>query len=391
MKLCLLTEIISPYRIPVFNALAGHPEIDLRVIFLAETDPSMRQWRIYRDEARFSYEVLPSWRRRFGKHNIVINTNVATTLERSSPDVILCGGYNYLASWQALRWAKKNQVPFLLWTESTAHDERNRHAVVENLKQAFLDDCSGFVVPGKSAFDYVSQMTGSENIFIAPNAVDNDLFTARSQAALAKSARLRGELGLPDRFCLYVGRLVRAKGLTDLLQAYAALNPEIREQLGLVFVGDGPIRAELEADARSVFPGSIHFAGFVDRDELAAYYALAECFVLPTYSDTWGLVANEAMACGLPIVCSRVAGCAADLVGANGILVTPGNISQLSAALRQIYANAELRVAMSAESCRVIQNYSPECCANGIAKAAIAMVTGRSCGNVHREPISAAM
>jgi glycosyltransferase involved in cell wall biosynthesis len=216
MKLCLLTEIISPYRIPVFNALAGHPEIDLRVIFLAETDPSMRQWRIYRDEARFSYEVLPSWRRRFGKHNIVINTNVATTLERSSPDVILCGGYNYLASWQALRWAKKNQVPFLLWTESTAHDERNRHAVVENLKQAFLDDCSGFVVPGKSAFDYVSQMTGSENIFIAPNAVDNDLFTARSQAALAKSARLRGELGLPDRFCLYVGRLVRAKGLTDL-------------------------------------------------------------------------------------------------------------------------------------------------------------------------------
>lgn len=391
MKLCIVTEIISPYRIPVFNALAEHPAIDLRVIFLAETDPSMRQWRIYSDEARFSYEVLPSWRRRFGKHNILINTNVATTLERSRPDVILCGGYNYLASWQALRWANKNHVPFLLWSESTAHDERNRHAVVENLKQAFLDDCSGFVVPGKSAFEYVSQMTGSENIFIAPNAVDNDLFIARSTAAVARSTRLRGELGLPNRFCLYVGRLVRAKGVTDLLQAYAALDPEIREQLGLVFVGDGPMRAELEADARSVFPGSVHFAGFVDRDELASYYALAECLVLPTHSDTWGLVVNEAMACGLPIVCSRVAGCAADLVDANGKLVNPGDISQLSAALRQISANAELRVAMSAESRRVIQNYSPECCADGIAKAATAMVTGRSGGNVHREPISAAM
>jgi len=391
MKLCLLTEIISPYRIPVFNALAKHPQIDLRVIFLAETDPSMRQWRIYSDEARFSYEVLPSWQRRFGKHNILINTNVAATLERSRPDVILCGGYNYLASWQALRWAKRNHVPFLLWTESTRHDERNRHAVVENLKQAFLDDCGGFVVPGKSAFEYVSQMAGSENIFVAPNAVDNDLFAARSQAAIARSSRMRGELGLPDRFCLYVGRLVRAKGVTDLLQAYAALDPEIREQLGLVFVGDGPMRAELEADARSIFPGSVHFAGFVDRDELAAYYALAECLVLPTHSDTWGLVVNEAMACGLPIVCSRVAGCAADLVGSNGILVTPGDVSQLSAALRRISADAELRVAMSAESRRVIQNYSPECCANGIAKAALTMATEGSCNHVHSDPISAAL
>src|SRR5262249_41810789 len=138
MKLCVLTEIISPYRIPVFNALAKRQDVDLRVIFLAETDPSMRQWRIYSDEIRFSYEVLPSWRRRFGKHNILINTNVSAALERAGSDAILCGGYNYLASWQALRWAKKNHVPFLLWSESTALDQRNRHAMVENLKQAFL-------------------------------------------------------------------------------------------------------------------------------------------------------------------------------------------------------------------------------------------------------------
>lgn len=378
MKLIVLTEIISPYRIPVFNALSQHPEIDLRVIFLAETDPSMRQWRIYRDEARFSYEVLPSWRKRFGKHNILVNTNVATALERARPDVILCGGYNYLASWQALHWAKKNDVPFMLWSESTAHDQRNTYSVVENLKQMFLNDCSGFVVPGNSAFEYVSRMTHSESIFIAPNAVDNELFSARSQVAAMNRTRLRGQLGLPDRFCLYVGRLVRAKGVTDLLQAYAALSPEIREQLGLVFVGDGSMRAELEADARSVFPGSVHFAGFVDRDELAAYYALAECFVLPTHSDTWGLVVNEAMACGLPIICSRVAGCAADLVRSNGILVDPLSVSQLAAALRTIAGDIELRAKMSAESRRLIQNYSPECCAKGIAAAALGAMTSTS-------------
>lgn len=391
MKLIVLTEIISPYRIPVFNALAQHPEIDLRVIFLAETDPSMRQWRIYSDEARFSYEVLPSWRRRFGKHNILVNTNVSAALERARPDVILCGGYNYLASWQALHWAKKHDVPFLLWSESTAHDQRNTYTVVENLKQMFLNDCSGFVVPGKSAFEYVSRMTRSQNIFIAPNAVDNKLYATRSQASAMNRTRLRGQLGLPEKFFLYVGRLVAAKGVHDLLQAYAALEPDLRQEVGLVFAGDGPLRAQLEAEARSIFPGGIHFAGFVDRDDLAGFYALADCLVLPTHSDTWGLVVNEAMACGLPIICSRVAGCAADLVGSNGILVDPANIPELNAALCRIATDEGLRAGMSSESRRVIQNYSPECCAKGIAEAAVRMATPEFKYNVPPLSLSATM
>ena len=105
-RLVVITEIIAPYRIPVFNALAGREEIDLHVIFLAETDSSTRQWRIYSDEIRFSYEVLPSWRTRLGKYNILVNHNVGSALRDAHPDVILCGGYNYLASWQAVRWAR---------------------------------------------------------------------------------------------------------------------------------------------------------------------------------------------------------------------------------------------------------------------------------------------
>ena len=70
-RLVITTEIISPYRIPVFNALAEHPDVDLHVIFLAETDPSMRRWKIYKDEIRFSYEVLPHWRRRVAGYNLL--------------------------------------------------------------------------------------------------------------------------------------------------------------------------------------------------------------------------------------------------------------------------------------------------------------------------------
>ena len=93
-RLVILTEIISPYRIPLFNALAQHPEVDLHVIFLAETDPSLRQWQIYKEEIDFSCQVLPSWRKRVGRYNVLLNRDVGRALVEAAPDVILCGGYN---------------------------------------------------------------------------------------------------------------------------------------------------------------------------------------------------------------------------------------------------------------------------------------------------------
>jgi len=370
-RLVVLTEIIAPYRIPVFNALAECEGIDLHVIFLSETDDSMRQWRIYSDEIRFSHEVLPSWRRRVGKYNILVNRSVTTALGQAQPDVIVCGGYNYLASWQAQRWAKRNGVHFLLWCESTALDQRGRHVLVESLKENFLSHCDGFIVPGKSSWEYVYQMgIPPENIFVAPNAVDVNLFSTRVGALRSDSDRLRGELGLPARYFLFVGRLVEAKGVLDLLEAYARLSPQLRSEVGVVFAGDGPLRADCEAIARSIFPGAVHFSGFVHRDELAGYYGLAECFVLPTHTDPWGLVVNEAMACGLPVICSDVAGCAADLVHANGRLVPAHNADQLAAAMQEIATDSPLRQSMSRESVNLIHHYSPQACAAGIAEAA---------------------
>jgi hypothetical protein len=105
-RLVILTEIISPYRIPLFNALVQYEEVDLHVIFLAETDPTLRDWHVYKNEIRFSYEVLPSWRKRFGRYNWLLNRGVGHALSKSAPDLILCGGYNYVASWQSLIWAR---------------------------------------------------------------------------------------------------------------------------------------------------------------------------------------------------------------------------------------------------------------------------------------------
>jgi glycosyltransferase involved in cell wall biosynthesis len=377
-RLVIITEIIAPYRIPVFNALAQHPEIDLEVIFLAKTDPSTRQWRVYAEEIEFPYEVLPSWRTRLKKYNLLLNKKVTGSLRKANPDVIICGGYNYLASWQALRWAKRDRVPFLLWCESTANDDRAGHRVVESLKRNFFDKCDGCIVPGTASAGYARQMgVSSERIFMAPNAVDNDLFAFHANEVRQNALRVRANLNLPAQYFLFAGRLVKSKGIFELWEAYGSLNENLRSQFGLVFVGDGPLRLELETIAKSISPGTIHFAGFVQRDELARYYGLADCLVFPTHSDPWGLVVNEAMACGLPVICGQTAGCAADLVKMNGRLVDSRNVDELAHAMQEIAADADLRKQMSRESLRIIRNYSPQICASGIAEAALAYCSTR--------------
>jgi glycosyltransferase involved in cell wall biosynthesis len=371
-RLVILTEIISPYRIPLFNSLAQQPEVDLHVIFLAETDPALRQWQVYKDEIRFSYQVLPSWRKRFGKYNFLLNSGVASALAKSIPDVILCGGYNYAASWQSLLWARLHGIPFYLWSESNAKDLRRGHAVVEFLKSHFLRRCSGFIVPGVAAQEYLQadKRINGEVIFRAPNAVDNELFAAAADSARRDAATHRRTIVLPRHYFLFAGRLVREKGVFELLSAYAKLDESIRQQVGLVFVGDGVSRRQLEQQAASISPGVIRFAGFAQREQLAIYYALAEILVLPTYADTWGLVVNEAMACGLPVILSRAAGCATELVrdNWNGLLVLPRDVSSLTLAMQTLAAQPDLCATMGANSAQHILHYSPEEWSRGISQ-----------------------
>ena len=371
-RVVILTEIISPYRIPVFNALTRQDGVDLHVIFLAETDPHLRQWHVYKEEIRFSYEVLPSWRMRLAGNNLLLNTGLAAALSRFAPEVILCGGYNYLAAWQCLRWAKRHDVPFLAWVESTAHDMRANRTVTESLKTKFLRQCDGFVAPGRSSMEYLKGYGIKQaGIHLAPNAVDTDFFSPRADCARAQSARVRDELRLPTRFFLFVGRFVPEKGVFDLLEAYGTLAAQLRTEVGLVLVGDGPIRSELCKMAAAIHPGSVHFAGFAQRELLPGYYGLADAFVFPTHSDTWGLVVNEAMACGLPVIATSVAGCTADLVedNRNGFVIPARNVGSLSAAMDRLASDPGLRLQMSRCSRERIRSYSPEACARGMAEA----------------------
>jgi glycosyltransferase involved in cell wall biosynthesis len=370
-RLVILTEIISPYRIPLFNALAERSDVSPHVIFLAETDPGLRQWQIYKEEIRFPYRVLPSWRRRVGSYNVLLNWGLGRALESARPDVIMCGGYNYLASWQSQFWARMRSVPFLLWSESTSYDSRAGRPRVEFLKTEFLKNCTGFVVPGISSKEYlISRGHKERSIFTAPNAVDNDLFMRGASTARLNAAQTRAELHLPLKYFLFVGRLVREKGVFDLLLAYASLDPQLRAGNALVFAGEGSERQRLEEQARLIVPGQVCFPGFVHRDQLAAYYGLARMLILPSHTEPWGLVVNEAMACGLPVIVSSAAGCAADLVrdSWNGKTILPGDVSGLIQAMQSISQPALIQT-MGSRSTDHILHYSPASWCEGIAAA----------------------
>jgi glycosyltransferase involved in cell wall biosynthesis len=370
-RLTVITEIIAPYRIPVLNALSRVSGIDLHVIFLAENNPAERQWLVYKDEINFSCQVLSSWRVGIGRNTLLLNWGLAEALRKAAPEAILCGGYNYLAAWKAWAWSGQNQVSFFLWAESNSKDLRSEYSWNEYLKTKFLGGCDGFVVPGKSSFDYLRKYGArSDLIFTAPNAVDTEFFARRADL-IRGDCEARQRLGLPGRYFLYVGRLLKEKGVFDLLEAYRSLTPKISAEVALAFVGDGPARAELEREASGIRCGSVRFAGFVQREHLPAYYALADCMVFPTHSDPWGLVVNEAMACGLPVICSRAAGCADDLItdGWSGLLVTPRRVGDIASGMTKLADNATLRAEMGIRSRERIARFSPENCAAGMAEA----------------------
>src|SRR5260370_22708324 len=167
-RLVILSKISACYRIPVYNVLARRAGLDLHVIFLAETDEILRQWRIYKNEICFTHQVLPSWRWRAGKNRFLINRGLWSALNKVSPQVVICGGYSYSASWEALLWARRHQVEFVLWSESNGQDARRGHALVEHLKAYFLRHCDRFVVPGKASFYYLRSLGSPPASILTP-------------------------------------------------------------------------------------------------------------------------------------------------------------------------------------------------------------------------------
>jgi glycosyltransferase involved in cell wall biosynthesis len=259
-------------------------------------------------------------------------------------------------------------------SDSTAEDEP-RIWWRERVKRHVVGQFSSALVGGKLHVEYVVALgMPQERIFTGYDVVDNEHFSQGAARARTKSDALRGELGLPTQYFLASNRFIEKKNLPRLLHAYAQYRHRAGNKAwGLVMLGDGGLRSALEELVMELgIQGAVCMPGFKQYDELPAYYGLAGSFVHASTTEQWGLVVNEAMASGLPVIVSKRCGCAPDLVeeGRNGFTFDPYDVDALADCMLRMADPATDRAAMGQASREIIARWSPEFFAENLQKAA---------------------
>jgi len=370
-NLALLTNIPAPYRISAWNCLSRLAHGQLKVWFIAPSE-SRRSWVVPVEEMNFPWQFLANGS---SSNRLLVETKAAgailVQLIRSRPQAVICGGYNTLAALVCFLWSKIFRRRFVLWPDSNARDERKPGMAKTWLKRLFVSKADGIAAIGKATVEYVRELGArEEQIFLAPMSTDNEFFAR--EASKVPREQYKQKLGYPRRLILYSGRLVQQKGVFTLLEAFVSISKELPD-VGLLIVGHGPEQSVMEHFCRRAKLKQVYFLGPRQYHEMPCFYALADVLVLPTFSDPWGLVVNEAFACGVPAVVSNVAGACDDLIidGETGFAVAPGDPVELADRILQILMDPALRLRMSANCRSLIQKYSPEACAQGLLEAAL--------------------
>jgi len=289
------------------------------------------------------------------------------------PEVLLLTGWHFLGLVQLFVAAKIRRIPILLRMDS--NDLRPRSWILDSIYRVLFMGVDGVLTVGTANARWC-QLNGIQlsRMVSCPHFVDNTYFSDHAAKFRPQAQELRTKWKIPlDAFCfIFAGKLQSKKRPQDLLEAFALVQAQGRitgRPLHLLVVGTG----EMETSCRSyaaTFNLPISFVGFLNQSEIPAAYAVSDCLVLPSdHGESWGLVVNEAMACGLPAIVSDLVGCAEDLVltGVTGEVVPCANPQALAQSLIAMAANPE-RAARMGDKARelVLSKYTIEAAAEGI-------------------------
>lgn len=295
-------------------------------------------------------------------------------LSKTQPDTVLVPGYYNVPALATALWARLHGRRSVLMTESTEADHPRRSST-ERIKGLLIRTLFSWCIAGGSPHRRYLKKLGFPEARIAGkyDVIDNRFF--REQANRDRLRHNASDFRLPQHYFLFVGRLAEEKNVVGLLESYCAYRKS-GGTWALVLVGDGPLRDTLRTMAKqSGCEQDIYFEGLKTSGELSPYYAFAGCFVLPSSREPWGLVVNEAMASGLPVVITRECGCAEDLVsdGKNGFVFRAKDLASLTGFLHRMEAmGAVERRAMGLASLERIHQFSPESWAVEVARIAYA-------------------
>jgi glycosyltransferase involved in cell wall biosynthesis len=391
-RLAILATHPIQYQAPWFRALAEHTEIDLEVLYCHRATPQEQASAGFNVEFDWDVSLLDGYPHRFLRNVArkpslngfagLDTPEIASIVKAEHFDAMIVNGWNYKSAWQAMRACWRTKTPVMVRGDSHLRTERSllKKAAKLPLYRWFIPKVNACCAVGTWSRDYFLHYGARpDRIFIVPHVVDVDFFRKEAERLRSQKNELRRQWQLDEAATvfLFAGKFIEKKRPLDFIRAIASANNNGKRIMGLM-VGDGPLRQACE-DAVKTTNAPIRFAGFLNQSKMPMAYAVADALVLPSDGgETWGLVANEAMASGKPCLVSDRVGCGPDLIvpGETGDVFPLGDIVALSSLLGSYAERRSDLKEMGAKAEQESSRYSIGAAVEGLMDAINAVSNG---------------
>ncbi len=367
MKLAILFSSYGPYHIARLKSLLEHYSTSNKSIFALELARSQEEypWEVKLEQYNFSVVSVMKDKTLEQTNHLELLFKLNRTLNHLKPNIIAISGYFMPAMLCALLWCILHRKQAILFSESTEIDAP-RFWWKELIKRWIITQYKAALVGGQPHQRYLIKLGMQEEaIFLCYDVVGNESFHPDKIKSLPQP--------IDNSYFLAINRFIPKKNLAFLISSYA----KYREKMGnlawdLVLCGDGELRTQLEKQITDLGLNEyVHLPGFLQQEELLPYFAHAGCFIHASIQEQWGLVVNEAMAAGLPVLVSNRCGCFEDLIleGINGFGFDPENPEELTQLMIKISSRGVNLEVMGQASLEHIQKFSPDYFAQGLMQA----------------------
>lgn len=298
LKISLLTNMVTPYRVPFFKAMASDENISRFRVLTCVDKECDREWSVINKQdyqvKRLSGITLNLKAGKDARRIMHFRFGILWELIINRPDKLIIGDASW-TSFIAVFACQLLRISYVVWNEITTTSKVSG-GIVSKLRHYMYRHATHLIASCKMAQDYLQKCgIHSSNISIVNNAVDNDLFLNHKAELQPQRNNIRSRLGIaPDAFCfIYVGQLISRKRVLETLELLAKASKQ--RKLHFIVAGTGALEQEMRNKASELGFTDINFCGFVQGKSLSELYVAADSLILLSEDEPWGMVVNEAV------------------------------------------------------------------------------------------------
>ena len=383
IRLAIVATHPIQYHVEWYRVLAAHPELEIHVYYCHRATPNEQANAGFGVEFDWDVPLLSGYPFTFlenvadvpghGRFAGYDTPEIKDIIRRREYDAVMANGWHYKSAWQAIRACWKSGIKILVRSDSHLHTPRKLFTRIGKaaVYPRFIPRFDACLAVGKWSTEYFLRYGAKpERVFLVPHAVDNNFFRAEAERLkpIKSEVRKKWELDEAATAFAFAGKFIEKKRPMDFVRAVQLARQRSLRIQGLM-VGDGSLRIACQDFARHR-DVPIRFVGFLNQSQIASAYVACDALVLPSDGETWGLVVNEAMACGRPAIVSDKVGCGPDLIvpGKTGSIFPLGNVEALASQMLQMADHPARLTEMGACAAGMINNYSPAAAVDNVVR-----------------------